>query len=114
MTVGSIFRSFTPRAKLIWEKPSALYDNASQLAIQKAIDNRIGDSILPFAYPPVTALVLMPLGWLSFRMAFVAITLVNIGAAIGVHAQAVNPQARSQKRTIDMVATQHVLQFRCP
>jgi len=72
------FPGFYAAAKLIWEKPSALYDNAPQLAIQKAIDNRIGDSILPFAYPPVTALVLMPLGWLSFRMAFVAITLVNM------------------------------------
>jgi len=72
------FPGFYAAAKLIWEKPSALYDNAPQLAIQKAIDNRIGDSILPFAYPPVTALLLMPLGWLSFRMAFVAITLVNM------------------------------------
>src|ERR1700752_3856525 len=72
------FPGFCAAAKLIWEKPSAHYDNASQLAIQKAIDNRIGDSILQFAYPPVTALVLMPLGWLSFRMAFVAITLVNM------------------------------------
>ena len=64
------FPGFYAAAKLIWEKPSALYDNASQLAIQKAIDNRIGDSILPFAYPPVTALVLMPLGWLSIPHGF--------------------------------------------
>jgi hypothetical protein len=38
------FPGFYAAAKLIWEKPSALYDNAPQLAIQKAIDNRIGDS----------------------------------------------------------------------
>jgi len=60
------FPGFYAAAKLIWKKPSALYDYAPQLAIQKAIDNRIGDSILPFAYPPVTALILMPLGWLPF------------------------------------------------
>jgi hypothetical protein len=74
----SDFPGFYAAARLVWEKPSALYDYAPQLAIQKAIDNRIGDSILPFAYPPITALVLMPLGWLSFRAAFVGMTLVNI------------------------------------
>jgi len=72
------FPGFYAGAKLIWQSPRALYDYAQQLAIQRTIDNRIGDSVLPFAYPPFTALVLMPLGWLSFRAAFVAITLVNV------------------------------------
>lgn len=72
------FPGFYAAAKLIWTKPSELYDYAPQLAIQKAIDNRIGNSILPFAYPPVTALILMPLGWLSFRAAFVVMTFANI------------------------------------
>lgn len=78
----SDFPGFYSAARLIWEKPATLYDYAPQLAIQKAIDNRIGDSILPFAYPPTTALVLMPLGWLPFRVAFVTMTLVNISLLV--------------------------------
>lgn len=74
----SDFPCFYAAAKLIWQSPSALYDDASQLAIQKTIDPRIGDSILPFTYPPFTAVVYMPLGWLPFSAAFLAITLVNI------------------------------------
>jgi len=78
----SDFPGFYAAARLIWEKPSDLYDYAPQLAIQKAIDNRIGDSILPFAYPPITALVLMPLGWLPFHVAFAGMTLINISLLV--------------------------------
>jgi len=74
----SDFPCFYAAAKLIWQSPSALYDDASQLAIQKTIDPRIGDSILPFTYPPFTAVVYMPLGWLSFPAAFLVITLINV------------------------------------
>src|SRR5262245_46481832 len=72
------FPCFYAAAKLIWGAPSSLYDDASQLAIQKTIDPRIGDSILPFTYPPFTAVVYSPVGALSFPAAFVAITLVNL------------------------------------
>jgi len=71
------FPGFYAAAKLVWQTPSRLYAYGDQLAIQKAIDNRIGDSILPFAYPPFTAIVLMPFGWLPFRGAFAAMTLAN-------------------------------------
>ena len=74
----SDFPCFYAAAKLIWQSPSALYDEASQLAIQKTIDPRIGDSILPFTYPPFTAVVYMPLGWLPFSAAFLAVTLINL------------------------------------
>jgi hypothetical protein len=74
----SDFPCFYAAAKLIWQSPAVLYDDASQLAIQKTIDPRIGDSILPFTYPPFTAVVYMPLGWLSFSAAFLAITLINV------------------------------------
>jgi len=74
----SDFPCFYAAAKLIWQSPSALYDDASQLAIQKIIDPRIGDSILPFTYPPFTAVVYMPLGWLPFPAAFLGITIVNL------------------------------------
>lgn len=39
----SDFPQFYAAAKLIWQSPSALYDEASQLAIQRTIDSRIGD-----------------------------------------------------------------------
>jgi glycosyl transferase family 87 len=71
------FPSIYSGARLMWQSPSALYDEASQLAIQRTIDPRIGDSTLPFTYPPFVAAVLMPLGRLSFPLAFVAITLIN-------------------------------------
>src|SRR5258706_2633833 len=73
----SDFPCFYAAAKLIWQSPSALYNDASQLAIQKLIDPRIGDSILPFTYPPFTAVVYMPLGWLSFPTAYLVMTVVN-------------------------------------
>src|SRR6266403_2055984 len=73
----SDFPSIYSGAKLAWQSPSALYDHASQLAIQKAIDPRIGASTLPFTYPPFVAWVLMPLGWLPFSAAFLAITMIN-------------------------------------
>jgi Glycosyltransferase family 87 len=66
-------------SKLIWQNPTALYDFGRQLTIQKIVDPRIGNSTQPFAYPPFTALVLMPLGWLSFSWAFVAMAVVNAG-----------------------------------
>ena len=71
------FPGFYTAARLIWQAPDRLYAYDDQLAIQKTIDGRIGNSILPFAYPPFTAMVLMPLGWLSFRSAFIAMTLAN-------------------------------------
>lgn len=71
------FPGFYAAAKLIWENPSGLYDYGNQHAIQSAIDSRIGEAILPFAYPPFTAVVLMPLGWIPFPWAFLAMTVVN-------------------------------------
>jgi hypothetical protein len=64
-------------AKLMWENPSALYNLDQQLAIQRTIDPRIGDSILGFAYPPFTAFLMMPLGSTSFPNAFLVMSVVN-------------------------------------
>lgn len=71
------FPSLYSGAKLIWTDPASLYDLNKQLAIQKSIDARIGDSALAFAYPPLTALLLMPLGWLSFSGAFLVMVVAN-------------------------------------
>lgn len=73
------FPQFYAGAKLIWQNPSALYKYEHQLAIQKMIDSRIGESTQPFAYPPFTALVMMPLGWVPFSEAFAAMAFVNVG-----------------------------------
>lgn len=73
------FPQFYAGAKLVWESPSALYDYSAQLAIQKSVDTRIEDTTQPFAYPPFTALLLMPLAWLPFSGAFAVMTLVNVG-----------------------------------
>jgi hypothetical protein len=48
-----------------------------QLAIQRSIDPRIHE-ILPYTYPPVTAIALIPLGRLSFRTAYAVMTVVNL------------------------------------
>ena len=72
------FPSLYSGAKLMWKNRAALYDLDQQLKIQKTIDPRIADSVLAFAYPPTTALVLMPLGWLSFSNAYLLMTVVNV------------------------------------
>jgi Glycosyltransferase family 87 len=73
------FPQFYAGAKLVWQNPSRLYDYAEQLALQKTVDPRIEDTTQPFAYPPFTALVLMPLAWLPFSGAFAVMTLANVG-----------------------------------
>ena len=70
------FPQFYAGARLVWQNPTALYDPAKQLIIQKAIDPRITD-ILPYTYPPVTAVLLIPLGWLPFPLAYAAMTALN-------------------------------------
>lgn len=74
---GTDFPSLYTGAKLIWENPTALYDLDQQLVIEKTIDPRLGNSSLAFAYPPFTAFILMPLGWLSFAKAYLVMTVVN-------------------------------------
>src|SRR5262249_30807695 len=71
------FPQFYAAAKLIWESPGALYNESMQLAIQRSIDPRIHE-ILPYTYPPVTAIALIPLGRLSFRTAYAVMTVVNL------------------------------------
>ncbi len=71
------FPQFYAAARLIWQSPGVLYDAPKQLEIQKNIDPRITE-ILPYTYPPVTALFLIPLGWLRFPSAYAAMTVLNI------------------------------------
>lgn len=71
------FPQFYAGARLVWQSPALLYDPTKQLEIQKSIDPRITE-ILPYTYPPVTALLLIPLGWLPFPWAYAAMTGLNI------------------------------------
>jgi hypothetical protein len=75
------FPQFYAGAKLIWESPTALYDASKQMSIQRSIDSRIIE-ILPFTYPPFTAAVLMPLGWMPFRFAYAAMTIINLALLV--------------------------------
>ena len=64
-------------ARLVWENPTALYDLKQQALFEKAVDPPLDDSTLAFAYPPITALLLMPLGWTSFAGAYLLMSLVS-------------------------------------
>ena len=74
---GTDFPAIYAGARLVWENPTALYDLKQQALFEKAVDPRLDDSTLAFAYPPITALLLMPLGWTSFTGAYLLMSLVS-------------------------------------
>ena len=61
---------------LIWGDWPSLYDLDKQLAYQKKIVRT--EQVLPFPYPPITALLIAPLALLSFSNAFLAMTVLNV------------------------------------
>jgi len=94
------FVSFYAAAKLMWTDRSALYDLEQQRLIQKPIDPSRGDWVLPYVYPPFFAVILLPLAWLPFSLAFIAMTLVNLALLIASmkilkHKLQLNPQQSS-------------------
>src|ERR1041384_4715526 len=72
------FISLYTGAKLMQVNRASLYDLEQQRLVQKSIDPSRGDWVLPFFYPPFFAVALVPLAWLSFSTAFVAMTLINL------------------------------------
>jgi hypothetical protein len=76
------FISFYTAAKLMWTDRSALYDLEQQRLVQQPIDPSRGRWVLPYFYPPFFAVVLVPLAWLPFSLAFIAMTLVNFALLI--------------------------------
>jgi hypothetical protein len=76
------FVSFYTAAKLMWTDRSALYDLEQQRLIQQPIDPPRGDWVLPYLYPPFFAVILVPLAWLPFSLAFIAMTVVNLALLI--------------------------------
>ena len=76
------FVSFYTAAKLMWTDRSALYDLEQQRLIQQPIDPSRGKWVLPYFYPPFFAVILLPLAWLPFSQAFIAMTLLNLALLI--------------------------------
>ena len=69
------FVTFYAAAKLFVDHPASLYDLDKQYAYQTQIAPI--QEVLPFVYPPITAMLLAPLAWLRFSSAFLAMTLLN-------------------------------------
>src|SRR5947207_1981556 len=72
------FISLYTGAKLMQMDRASLYNLEQQRLVQEPIDPSRGAWVLPYFYPPFFAVVLMPLAWMSFSMAFVAMTLINL------------------------------------
>jgi glycosyl transferase family 87 len=72
------FISFYTAAKLMWSDRSSLYDLEQQRLVQEPIDPSRRDFVLPYFYPPFFAVVLVPLAWLPFSLAFIVMTVVNL------------------------------------
>jgi len=66
----------------MWTDRSALYDLEQQRLIQQPIDPSRGKWVLPYFYPPFFAVILLPLAWLPFSQAFIAMTLLNLALLI--------------------------------
>jgi hypothetical protein len=72
------FISLYTGATLMWSDPTSLYDLEKQRLVQEAIDPTRGSWVLPFFYPPFFAVILVPIGLLSFANAFLTMTVINI------------------------------------
>src|SRR5258708_29904533 len=49
--------------------PSQIYDHAAQKAFLLSLDSQVPGP-MPFAYPPTYLLLIRPLGWLSYPVAY--------------------------------------------
>ena len=70
------FVTFYAEGRLVWEERQSLYDLNKQLAYQKRIAPT--ERVLPFVYPPITAVLFAPLSLMPFPLAFLAMTLANV------------------------------------
>jgi Glycosyltransferase family 87 len=93
------FISLYTAAELMWTDRSSLYDLERQRLIQEPIDPSRGDWGLPYFYPPFFAVILVPLAWLSFSPAFVAMTVVNLALLIATVKILVRKLALNRQQT---------------
>jgi hypothetical protein len=70
------FVIFYAQPLMLRENPRALYDLDQQLAFQRRFVPT--DRVLIFPYPPIMAVLLLPLTLLSFSGAFLTMTVVNV------------------------------------
>ncbi len=94
------FVSFYAAAKLMRTDRYALYDLEQQRLVQYPIDPSRGEWVLPYFYPPFFAVILLPLAWLPFSLAFVTMTLVNLALLVAsikilIQKLRLNPQQSS-------------------
>lgn len=67
---GTDFLNLYAGARLFLEHPSATYDQASQLALQRSLTQRASD-LVPFYLPPYAALLVSGLGALGYGVAYI-------------------------------------------
>ena len=65
---------------LFWQVRTHLYDLERQLAVEIPIMAPYGlsEGVMPFNYPPFFALLLVPLAWLPFPLAYATATALNL------------------------------------
>lgn len=82
--IGGDFIAFYVGGRLFASEPESLYDFDQQRRLRSGIlgdaDDTIGD--LPFAYPPLVAVLVAPFAALPFRQAFLLWTLVGAAASL--------------------------------
>jgi hypothetical protein len=69
------FVTFHAQGSLFWQDRHSLYDLDKQLEFQKKVAPT--ERVLPFVYPPITALLFAPFALLPFPAAFLVATLAN-------------------------------------
>jgi hypothetical protein len=72
----SDFLAFYAEGDLMWRNRRSLYDLDQQLVYQNRVART--EKVLPFAYPPITAALYIPLAFLPFPWAFALMSLLNI------------------------------------
>src|SRR5438128_7631130 len=65
--------------RLFWQDRTHLYDLERQLAVETPIlVPHLLPKVLPYNYPPFFALLLVPLAWLPFPLAYATATVLNL------------------------------------
>lgn len=74
------FLSLYTGGALLWQDRAHLYDLERQLTIEASIlaPYTLPGGVLPYNYPPFVALLLVPLAWLPFPLAYATATALNL------------------------------------
>src|SRR5947208_8744951 len=73
------FLGFRTGGQLFWQDRTHLYDLERQLAVETSIlAPHPLPRVLPYNYPPFFTLLLVPLAWLPFSLAYATATVLNL------------------------------------